>query len=138
MNNIIRQIIALPNMRFKPGVDEKSIRLFEECYGFSLPNAYKEWLSVTDGGEIFVPGVELYGIRDEYALLKIRRGNGIEAPEHLVVIGRTAYGDVICFMENSEKIIQLDHETNEEYMSFDNFYSYLEAAEEMYGESDEQ
>jgi hypothetical protein len=49
------------------------------------------------------------------------------------VIGRTAGGDAICFEDGCQRIIQWNHETGEEFLSWGDFYEYLGAAEKMYG-----
>jgi hypothetical protein len=135
MNELIKKIFNRPDTNKKPGANEQEILAFEINAGISLPLGYKDWLALSDGGEIFNPGVELYGVAEKkFPKLLVRCGDDVEVPNTLVVIGRTAFGDAICFENGSEKIIQWSHETNEEYLTWDSFANYLEDAEEMYGD----
>ena len=135
MNEIIKRITAASKMRFRPGANFEQISTFEQETGITLPSAYKEWLVVSDGGEIFCPdGPQLLGVTNENSKLRIRVGNGIEAPETMIVIGRTSSGDALCLESGAERVVQWTHSPLEEFISWDNFFRYLEQAEEIYGD----
>lgn len=135
MNEIIKRITATSKMRFRSGASFEQISTFEQTMGITLPSAYKEWLTVSDGGEIFCPdGPQLLGVTNENSKLLIRIGDGVEAPKTMIVIGRTSSGDALCLENGAERVIQWSHSPLEEFMSWDNFFCYLKQAEEIYGD----
>jgi hypothetical protein len=80
----------------------------------------------------------LLGVTDaEHPKLLIRRGVLPEAPNNLIIIGRTTVGDVICFEDGSDRIIEWSHESGEVFLEWEDFYSFLKDAEEIYGGGDE-
>lgn len=131
MNEIINSISKLPNMKFNVGASIEEIKKFENDTKIILPKDYKDWLVFSDGGELFIPGINLYGVSNRPF---IRRGDGIEAPENYIVIGRTIYGNALCFKDGEEKIIEWEHESFEEFLVWDNFILFLAESEEMYGD----
>ena len=53
-------------MNFLKATTEEKIASFEKENKITLPAIYKEWLQISDGGELFLPaGVQLYGIEDQ-------------------------------------------------------------------------
>ena len=60
-------------MDFNPPVSEDEIKNFERENGISLPASYKELLTHFDGGEIFVPGTLIFGIKNSKTVLQLKR-----------------------------------------------------------------
>ena len=134
MKENFERIISLYKTRLHAGVSPEQISAFEQKSRVRLPSAYKEWLAISDGGEIFCPsGPELLGVATDKPHLLIRSGDGKEAPEKMVVIGRTSSGDALCCESGTERVIQWSHAPFEEFMAWDDFFSYLRQVEEMYG-----
>lgn len=102
MKKIIQQYIEPNNNKLiKPATDEQ-IEAFEEKNGFSLPLLYKEWLSYSDGGDLFLPaGVQLYGVANK-PLIDLDDESGPD--DTYVVIGSLANGDPLLCNKNNQLI----------------------------------
>ncbi|MCL1984236.1 MAG: SMI1/KNR4 family protein [Methanomassiliicoccaceae archaeon] len=92
-----------------------------------MPKAYKEWLLFSDGGQIFIPDFQFFGVANKPLI--VRGGNSF-IPANMFAIGHTSYGDPICFQPGSEEIIQWDHEENTVFLTWDDFFDFLTDAEE--------
>ena len=121
--------------RLLPGASPGQIEEFERDTGIRLPKQYKEWLLVSDGGEVHCPeGPQLLGVSNENPKLQIRQGDSVEAPANMAVIGRTSTGDAICCISGEEHIIQWSHETNEKIFSWKDMRAFWAHCDELYGE----
>ena len=49
----------------KKGIGKEKIKIFEKKTGIVLPDDYMEFLTIYNGGEIFIPGTSIAGIYDE-------------------------------------------------------------------------
>ena len=56
VEELILRLRRLGNNRFLPGASEEQIGTFESRTGVKLPEQFKEWLLVTDGGDLIMPG----------------------------------------------------------------------------------
>ena len=63
---------------FKKGIRKEKIKLFEEKTGIVLPDDYMEFLTIYNGGEIFIPGTSIAGIYDEEQEEKEKFGNYLD------------------------------------------------------------
>lgn len=133
MKDIIEKLVNYKNiMRFETGASEDLISNFEREKDIKFPEDYKEWLLFSNGGEIFVPGTEFYSI-DE---LKTNIHTRIDSsrPKSLLAIGKLNFGDPIFLDPSNSNIVQWDHETDEEFLRWDNFASFLKEQIEEYNE----
>lgn len=111
-------------MRFKDGASLEQIKAFEKNNAITLPKKLKEWLVITDGGELFLPGgLQLYGVAHNPVI----DVNETDKPsDNYIVIGTLATGDPVLCEKDSERISIYNHdagriETDESYSDFDSF-----------------
>lgn len=111
-------------MRFKDGASLEQIKAFEKNNAIALPQKLKEWLVITDGGELFLPGgLQLYGVAHNPVI----DVNETDKPsDNYIVIGTLASGDPVLCEKDSERISIYNHdagriETDESYSDFDSF-----------------
>ena len=118
-------------MRFCDGAEEEDILSFESEHNIKLPAKYREWLQLSDGGELFLPaGVQLYGVKHKPVIKTDRE----DIPGDYCVIGKLAWGDPVLIRKTDETISIFDHEagvieTDEVFEDFaffiDSLYDYL-------------
>lgn len=122
----------------KKGIRKEKIKLFEEKIGIVLPDDYMEFLTIYNGGEIFIPGTSIAGIYDEEQEEKEKFGNYLDdnlqkkwpdMGDKLLIVADLNYGDMICIDEENNVIVQWDHEKGEIVEEWDGFSSWLK--EEM-------
>lgn len=133
LKNIIARIKEQGKMYFIEGATEEQIVAFESKNSISFPLQYREWLELSDGGELFLPaGVQLYGVAHK-PLIDI---NDNDRPnEEYVVIGALASGDPILSQKKGKQISIYNHELGriEEDEVYQNFYAFLNDLYELLG-----
>ena len=135
MQLLIQRFRQLPSMRFLSPASEAEMDGWEENTSLSLPKEYRQWLRFSDGGELFIPGIQLYGVAHKPTLDFCNSGERRTGlPTDLTIIGTFGFGDLLCFLRDTETIVQWDHESWKEYMRWDTFYSFLFDAQEMLDE----
>ena len=132
MEEIIEQLKDLPHMKFVPAASEEEIETWEHENNMTLPQDYKEWLRFSDGGAIFIPGIQFYGVAHKpllsYRNQTNRRG---DLPDELLIIGSFSYGDLLCFVKGEDTIVQWEHEGWEEFTHWENLSCFLSEAIDM-------
>ena len=63
LKRIVDQLNRQGKMRFLEAATEEDIAAFERKYGVRLPEKYKEWLQVSDGGDLFLPAGRICSVR---------------------------------------------------------------------------
>lgn len=110
LQTIIDEFNSLDKMLFIEATSEDKISIFEKDNNIKFPSKYKEWLTYSDGGDLFLPaGLQLYGIEHK-PLINVNsnlRPNG-----KYLVIGALASGDPILCESDSEKISIYNIEAN--------------------------
>jgi cell wall assembly regulator SMI1 len=109
-----------------PGISIDKIRSFETAFNVKLPQQYKEFLQLFNGGELFCPGTvlaKLYDVTEgtrkqgipylDDSFESARRAVGMQS--NLLIIADTNYGDLICIelsqtAPNESGVIQWSHE----------------------------
>ena len=101
-----------------PGIEEGYIEKAEEKLKVKLPEEYKAFLRIYNGGEIFRPGTvlsEIYKNPDD----RVRGGAYLNdafderfktfgVPANLLIIGSMSFGDAICIdLEESTEIAKI-------------------------------
>ena len=131
MNPIIQRLLETgAEMDFVNGANERDIALYEQSKGFKLPSDYREWLLFSNGGEIFVPGTQFFGV-DTVSNYSLVNQNSKEIrsifslANFLLIIGRMNFGDLLCIDLNTNEIVQWDHETDEEFLRWSGFFAFL-------------
>ena len=120
-------------MNFLKATTEEKIASFEKENKITLPAIYKEWLQISDGGELFLPaGVQLYGIEHK-PLIDV---NDNSRPcEEYVVIGAFASGDPILSKKAEETISIYNQELGriDEELVYPDFVAFLNDLYELLG-----
>ena len=124
-----------------PGVDIYHIEQVENELNISFPKIYKEFLQVSNGGELFTPGTvlsEIYfpalGEKKKGAsyinesFRKDRRRPGMT--ENLLIIADLNYGDSICFdlaTNNGQdaEVVQWDNESKSVSRTWSGFKEWI-------------
>ena len=125
LSDLIRNIIEIADtdeygMEFFPGASDEEIAQFESVNNFSLSEQVKEWLRFTDGCRLFDAIIQLYGV----ACKPFFDTNPKGISGGYIRIGAFNFGDAICILDKSSKIIQYG-ETLIEYASFREFLEYV-------------
>lgn len=133
LKDIIEKISKQGKMSFPDGATTEQILLFEKENNILLPKKYKEWLTLSDGGEFFLPaGVQMYGIAHK-PLIDV---NDNDRPnDNYIVIGALASGDPILCEKNGEKIAIYNHEEDkiESDEIYEDFYAFLKDLYDLLG-----
>lgn len=95
-------------MLFPSAATEEQITEFERNHGIALPQKYKEWLLIHDGGEFYLPaGVQMYGVAHK-PFIDV---NDNDRPnDNYIVIGALATGDPILCEKAKAQISIYNHE----------------------------
>lgn len=121
------------NMDFLEGATKEQITIFEKRHKIKLPLKFKEWLTYTDGGELFLPaGVQLYGVAHK-PLINV---NDNDRPSNnYIVIGVLAYGDPILCEKTGEQISIYNHEAGriESDEIYSDFFLFLNSLYDILG-----
>lgn len=118
-------------------VTNEEISSFEKNNNVVLPEGYKSWLKISDGGELYLPaGVQFYGVNHK-PLIDV---NNSDRPcDKYIVIGSLVTGDRILCEKGSEKISIYNHETgtidNDEI--FNDFETFITELKDLLGEEDD-
>ncbi len=118
----------------------EQIRAFEAKNRITLPEYFREWLTLTDGGLIFLPaGVQLYGVAHEPLIDPL---DNDRPDSSYIVIGALSDGDpiIFCAGAGSERISIYNHEAGkiEPDESFRDFCEFIRLLPETLGESLEE
>ena len=117
-----------------PGIDRDIIEAFESKYNIKLPEDYKDFLTVYNGGELFIPGTVISGVVDENSLIEEENGYLLhlnltnkwpDMGDELLIIADLIYGDMICYDCERHVIVQWDHEIGEVTIEWDSFADWL-------------
>lgn len=84
-----------------------------------LPMAVLDMYAISDGIEINIPGTIFYPLEE---LLSI---NKTDSSREYIKIGAMNFGDEIVVGKDG-RIYQIDHETGEKFLDWDNFEDFLE------------
>lgn len=125
LKNIIEDISKKGDMFFLDPATKKQIDLFEEKNNIVLPKQYKEFLLISDGGELFLPaGIQFYGVSHK----PIIDVNDMDRPsDKYVVIGALSNGDPILFEKDTEEIMIYNHDSGviEDDERYEDLYNFL-------------
>lgn len=129
MSEAIRSIIEAlkqeQNMSFLPGASISEIKVFEIKNNLKLPEKLKEWLTFSDGGELYLPaGVQFYGVAHKPL---IDADDDDRPNKDYIVIGALATGDPILFEKGKNQISIFNHDAGkiEEDEIYDDLSSFL-------------
>lgn len=131
------EMIDKKKARLFEGAKDEEISSFEKNNNIKLPEGYKEWLKISDGGELYLPaGIQLYGVTQK-PLIDV--SNPDKPNENYIVIGSLASGDPILCEKTNERISIYNHEAAkiEDGESFENFFSFINELKSLLGEDDD-
>ena len=133
LNDIIEDMRNKGKMAFIEGASGEQLETFQKDEGLTLPAGYREWLSFSDGGEIFLPaGIQFYGVAHK-PLINV---NDDERPnDSYVVIGALCTGDPVLCDKEGERVSIYNHEggTIEDDEVYDDFISFLKDVPSLLG-----
>ncbi len=90
------------NIYLPDSATKEQIVAFEQKHKMDLPEQYRVWLSMFDGGELFRPGgIQLYGVAHKPI---INVDNNDRPNNKYIVIGALSNGDPILCQKNGEEI----------------------------------
>lgn len=130
---IIEELKAKGKMNFLEATTGEKIASFEKENKVTIPAYYKEWLQISDGGELFLPaGVQLYGIEHKPI---IDVNDNSRPSEEFVVIGALASGDPILYKKGSETIAIYNQTAGriEDDEIYDDFIAFLKDLYDLLG-----
>lgn len=133
LRTIIEKLSKQGKMSFLEATSEDITAAFEKENGIILPVRYKEWLQLSDGGELFLPaGIQLYGVAHKPV---IDVNNDSRPNEKYIVIGTLASGDSILCEKDSEKISIYNQEADriEEDEVYEDFIAFLKDLYDLLG-----
>lgn len=131
INSIIKKLLAYSKLHdLNKGLTNEEIQKFEVDNGIILPNALKEVYSCFDGGELFVPGTTVYGLKNGENSIRTRNSRVVRQKMSLtanyLIIAKLNYGDYICVdLSQNNKVIQWSHESDEGFCEWDNLEQWL-------------
>ncbi len=133
INKIMNGINKYPDvMELNEPVTESEVNDFQKTNGIILPPQYVGLLQVFDGGELFVPGTQIFGILHKLNGRTIKEINGkvfrnnYSIPLSILIIGKLNYGDLLCIdLNDNHQIIQWDHENDEEFCRWNSLEEWL-------------
>lgn len=133
IQEIITELKKEKGMHFFNGTTEEQIVNFENINHLKLPEEYREWLKVSDGGELYLPGgVQIYGVSHKPI---ISFDDSIRPNDNYYVIGSLASGDPILCEKNSERISIYNLEAGiiEEDEIYESFIAFIDDLFDMLG-----
>ena len=124
-------------MSFLDPATEKQISAFEKKNGFTFPEEYREWLTFSDGGELFLPaGMQFYGV----AHMPLIDTEDDERPDgSYIAIGRMCNGAPVLFRKGCQKFAVYFSEDGEidDDLVYEDFYAFLDDLYDLLGLDDE-
>ena len=133
IRQIVEELDGKGRMEYLEPASDEQIEEFETRNGLVLPAAFKEWLRLSDGGELFLPaGLQIYGVAHK-PLIEV--GLGDRPDDSYVVIGALASGDPVLCQKGSEQIsiYNLEGECIEEDEIYPDFGAFLSDLQELLG-----
>ncbi len=125
LKTIIDKFKEQGKMLFFDGATEETIASFEKEHKLTLPAKYKELLTFSDGGDLFLPaGFQFYGVSKKPL---IDPDCNDRPSDSFIVIGALSSGDPILFEKGSEKISIYNQEAGriEDDETYDDFIAFL-------------
>ena len=120
LKKIIETFRKQGTMSFLEPATEEQISAFEKENGITFPEEYREWLSFSDGGELFLPA----GVHDD------RRPD-----DSYVAVGGLCDGAPVLFKKGSRKFAVYYPEDGEIYdgFTYEDFYDFLDNLYDLLG-----
>ena len=107
LRKIIETFREQGTMSFLEPATEEQISAFEKENGITFPEEYREWLTFSDGGELFLPaGVQFYGVAHK-PLIDV---NDDRRPEDGEIYDGFTYEDFYDFLDNLYDLLGMDGE----------------------------
>lgn len=130
MKNLNNELNIIINKLEKSGkvnlilrATEEQISEFEAKNNIALPLKYKEWLLLSDGGDLFLPaGIQLYGVAHN-PIINVEDND--RPNDNYIIIGALSDGRPILYKKNSERILIYNHELGE-IENNDTFYDFFD------------
>lgn len=142
---ISRMINKRTNNELLPPLSGSEICEFEKNNGIMLPKDYVEILKTFDGGEILIPGPQIFGLKESEIRKSIREANNkktrnsLSIPKNYLIIAKLNFGDFICINLNQPfDVIQWDHENDQLFCTWNSLEEWLIENIDLFEEFEEQ
>ncbi len=129
-------------MDLNPPVSKQQIKAWENKYGRKIPEEYADFLMKFNGGEIYVPGIVLFGVEPVDAWCSLTEHNCSEFRKELdedyLIIGKKNYGNPICIYTGEEQteetcmIVEWELETQEPFQYWNSLEDLFQAEREIF------
>jgi hypothetical protein len=133
LKDIVAKLNSKGQMDFLPSATAAEIGAFEVENKIHLPIQYREWLTFSDGGKLFLPaGIQLLGVANK-PLINV---DDTDKPnDQYIVIGTLASGDPILCEKGGEQISIYNHEAGriEEDEAYPDFFTFISNLDEVLG-----
>ena len=133
MEEIINKLIEFKShndVELPVNLDE--IKDFELENNLQLPFELKKIYQKFDGGEILIPGPQIFGLRNSKKRENLKEANSrkirnnFSIPKNYLIIAKLNYGDYICINLNKPfDIIQWDHESDQPFCTWNSLKEWL-------------
>ncbi len=127
--NILQKYKSI--MEFNKGCSESMLEEFQCKNGIRLPKSLVDLLKCFDGGELFIPGIVIYGTGKNGGLSlkevnKRDKRSIFNIPKNYLIFAKVNYGDFLCIdLNGKNEVIQWEHELDEEFCRWDSLESWL-------------
>lgn len=139
MKALEKKLIERDDMVFPEAATDEDILEFEKNNNITLPQSFKEWLHLHDGGEFYLPGgVQIYGVVHKPLIDVAYDDRPSKNKENYVVIGAMSTGDPILCEKAGESISIYNHEedTIESDEVYPNFFAFIDGLYSLLGIED--
>lgn len=116
-------------------VGKTAILDFQTSNSIVLPSDLIAVYEHFDGGEIFIPGTVIYGLKPNDRRMTLREANAktrrsvFSIPNHYLIFAKLNFGDLLCINLNDPyDVIQWDHENDEQYCTWPSIFEWLKEA----------
>ena len=133
IQKIIDELRHKGRMIFREGAAPEEICAFETANGVTLPEQYKEWLMISDGGDFFLPaGIQFYGVAHK-PVIDVTEDD--RPSDSYIVIGALANGDPVLCEKGNERISIFNQEAGriEADETYPDFIAFLQDMPKMLG-----
>ena len=133
------KLLERDDMIFPEAATADDISEFEKNNSVVLPQSFKDWLLLHDGGEFYLPGgVQIYGVAHKPVIDVTYNDRPSENPKDYIVIGALSTGDPILCGKKGECISIYNHEedTIESDEVFPDFFSFIDGLYSLLGMED--
>lgn len=136
----IYQLIEECGTKIRNGVNRKAILKTETMLMRKLPAEYISLITYTNGVEIYGGDIVIYPIYDISENISIRETIGYlngpqnktkgSIPKNHLIIGKYNFGDYLCIDNETGRVIEWSHDTDEAFLEYESLTEFLSSTVE--------